>query len=333
MSKYESWFRPWLDHPGSWEVWQLEPDEKAILISCLGEAAKAAAETLRTRYGELAHISGAAGRVERLVEQGVSDEQLFHVALAISAFDHYEARVSSRRPEPGGTTNPTNRRRWSALRAYLMERVTGSVAANAAGSLQSRAIFASLADNWLPVEQISRRLKKQFDDSGLFTSVDVTLDLRPAVEGGREWLRMETTRTLAVIKDRLARRRPVPVEVLRDPTVSPNAAQVVVVYRLDELDDGWIGLACYDPVRATEPVGMRLSLAPDRFIIYDVPSNQPHAAPKGLRQLSVTPGMPPLFGLRRWLRWVLPWRLIWWLKRRLLIFSTRAKDLALQSPI
>ena len=206
MPRYESWLRPWLDHPGPWEVWQLEPDEEAALTALLNDAAASADETLRERYGDQAELFGAAELVRRLVNEGLPAEPLFHTALAIAAVDHYEACVTMRRPEPGGGTNPTNRKHWSALRPYLMERLQRSVAVNTAGSLESRAIFGCLADNWIPVEQISRQLKGQLDGSGLFTSVDVTLDLRPPVAGGRAWLRTETAETLTAVKERLAKR-------------------------------------------------------------------------------------------------------------------------------
>lgn len=297
-------------------------------MALVNDAAETANETLRARYGDQAELFGASRLIGQLIKEGLSVEPLFHAALAIAAVGHYEARVTMRRPQPGGSTNPTNRKHWSALRPYLMECVRRSVAADTAGSLESRTIFACLADNWIPVEQISRQLKRQFDDSGLFKSVEVALDLRPSVKAGREWLRAETMETLKVIKQRLARRRPVLIEVLRDPTESPSAAQMVVVYRLDEFDNDWLGLACYDPTRGPEPVGLRLLFSAGGLVIYDVPSDQAHVAPKGLRQLSVGAEPPPLFGLRHMLRWVLPWRVFWWLKRRWLIFSTRKRDRA-----
>jgi len=331
LSRFESWLRPWLDHPGLWEIWQLEPNEKAGLIALASDAAASANETLRARYGDQSELFGAAGLIARLVKEGPYDAPLFYAALAIAAVDHYESRVTMRRPEPAGDTNPTSRKHWSVLRPYLVERLRCSIAENTAGSLESRAIFACLADNWLPSEQISRQLKRQLDDSGLFKSVEVTLGLRPSVEGGREWLRAETRQTLKVIKVQLARRRPVLIEILRDPTVSPIAAQVIVVYRLDEFDDGWLELVCYDPARGAEATGFRLSLTADRFVIYDVPSDQARVAPKGIRCVTVTAAVPPLFGLRHKLRWFLPWRIFWWLKRRWLLFATRKQDRALRS--
>lgn len=304
----------------------METDEETALSAALQDAAAPAEAALHGLFGDQADVFGGGALVRHLAQRPVEAQPLFRAALAIAALDHYRARVSVPRAEPGGGTNPVNRDRWAVLRPYLMQRVRHGLQSNATDSLLWRAILGRVADNWVPTALIGRRLERHLMESGLFTSVAVDLDLRPPVPGGRVWLRAETAKTLETVKASLARRRPVLVELLRDPLASPAAAQWAVVYRMDTTEDGWTTLACYDPALGAAPLSLRLRLEDDALTVRESPAEEVGPAVKALRVITYAPAPPPLFGPRRRLRWLLPWGLFWYLKRRWQVFRSRKRE-------
>ena len=328
MARLESWFRPWLDDPGPWELWEPETSEQEALAAVLLSAAGPAKARLENDFAAEARRFGATALVDRLAAAPLEAEALFRIVLALAALDHYRARLAPPRPDPGGNTNPTNRKRWAALRPYLLRRLHAWAEANAAESLVWRAVAGRIADNWIPAEQISRGLERQLSQTGLFTSVAVDLDLKPPVPGGGVWLRARTAETLERIKAALEQRQPLAVEVLRDPLTAPAAAQILVIYRLEDRDDGWLSLAGYDPTTPDAPQRMKLQLGPEALRVREPQDGEGRPAVKGLRCIAAPPGEPPLFGWRRRLRGVLPWGFFWYLGRRWRLFRDRKRDRA-----
>jgi len=328
VARLESWFRPWLDDPGPWDPWEMEPPEAAAVAELLRGAAGPARERLESDFAAEARRFGATALADRLAATPAEPEALFRIVLALAAIDHYRARLAPPRPDPGGSTNATNRERWAALRPYLLRRLHAWAEDNAADSLIWRAVAGRIADNWIPAEQISRSLERQLSETGLFTSVAVDLDLKPPVPGGGAWVRARTAETLERIKAALAQRQPVAVEVLRDPLTAPAGAQVLVVYRLEDRGDGWLFLTGYDPATPGAPQRMRLQLGPEALRVREPQDSEGRPAVKGLRCIDAPPGEPPLFGWRRRLRRVLPWGLFWYLGRRWRLFRDRKRDRA-----
>lgn len=328
MPRYESWFRPWLDDPGPWPVWQMTPEEETAAAGLLREAVEPTCSQLKKTYGCEADTFGARDLVRRLADTAGATETLFRTALAIAAVDHYRARVTPRRPEPGGETNPVNRARWSRLQPFLMSRLTDCLRTNAEPALACCAISGRVAEQWISEAQLRHQLKQQLLDSDLFDSVEISIDLKLPVPGGDAWLHGETAKTLSAVRESLARRQPGVIEVLRDPATTPAAAQVLVVYRLEEAEDGWTTLACYDPAAEDGRCRLRLRQRGKRFVIRTQPASETLSAVSGLRLMDLAPARPPLFGLRRWLRWVLPWGPLWYVKRRCLVWYHRKREQA-----
>jgi len=328
VARLESWFRPWLDDPGPWDLWVLEPPEAAAVAERLRGAAGPAKARLENDFAAEARRFGAAALVDRLAAAPLEAEALFRIALALAAVDHYRARLAPPRPDPGGSTNPANRQRWAALRPYLLQRLQEWAEGNPADSLVWQAVAGRVADNWIPAEQISRGLERQLSQTGLFTSVAVELDLKPPVPGGGAWLRARTAETLERIRAALSRRQPLAVEVLRDPLTVPAAAQILVIYRLEDRDNGWLSLTGYDPATPDAPQRMELQFGPEALRVREPQDGEGRPAVKGLRCIAAPPGQPPLFGWRHRLRWVLPWGLFWYLGRRWRLFRDRKRDRA-----
>ncbi|MBD3618638.1 MAG: hypothetical protein HUJ28_04130 [Chromatiales bacterium] len=321
MRIYQSRFHPTLDDPGPWDVWQLSPGELAGLQALLKDAGIQAAHALLEQYGSQATLFDAPGLVRRLAGQPLDDDALpadalFHTALTLLAYDCYQARVPVPRPAAGGSTNPANRRHGATLRAWLLGRLQAWLQADAQGSLVARAIYARIPQDGLPTGQIARRLRKQVEDSRLFVNAEVNFELRPKIIGGPRWLQAETVHSLREMERKLHHGEPVLVELIRDAEASPATAQVVVVYRLEDAGDGWIGLWCYDPGQGTEPLALRLRSAPGHLIVYDATLVRERPAVKGIRLVAIGGTTPPRFGARRYTRWLFPWAVLWHLRRR-----------------
>lgn len=216
----------------------------------------------------------------------------------------------------GGSTNPSNRRRWARLHPWLLDRLQAWLQASSQGSLVARAIYARVPLDGLPTGQIARRLRKQVEDSGLFENAEMTFELRPRLVGGPRWLQADTAHSLREIELRLHAGDPALVELIRDPESSPATAQIVVVYRLEDAGDGCLGLWCYDASAGKQPLKLRLKSAPNKLIIYDDNPGEGRPAVKGIRLVALGKADPPRFGARRYMRWVFPWSILWWLERR-----------------
>ncbi len=328
MSVYESRFRPWLDDPAGWPDWMLTPEEAADFAADLAAAGAEAGERLTNLYGEQADTFGAAGLVEALAAQPLEAADLQAVALSIAAADYHRERLTVPRAEAGGITNPTNRPVWATLRPYLVARCRAALAAGGAEALQWRAILGRVPDNWLPAAQLTRALQQELNASGLFSEVEVTLELNPPVAGGGRWIAMQCRGALAELRKRFRERAPCLVELIRD--AEDAAPQWVVAYRLeDELSLGRDGvervrLWVYDPRRGGLPVSLRITLADDRIQAVETPAPEAAAAVKALRLIRLAPGEPPRFGWRRWFKSAHPWGVFWWLKRLWLLRFSRA---------
>ncbi|WP_193367149.1 hypothetical protein [Pelagibius marinus] len=328
MSFYESRFRPWLDDPAGWPDWLLTPEEAAGFAADQAAAGAEAAARLTNLYGEQADTFGAAGLVEALAAQSLDAADLQAVALAIAAADYHRERLPVPRAEVGGITNPRNRPVWEKLRPYLVARCRAALAAQGAEALQWRAILGRVPDNWLPAAQLTRALQQELNASGLFSEVEVTLELNPPVAGGGRWIAMQCRGTLAELRRRLPAREPCLVELIRD--AEDAAPQWAVAYRLeDELSLGRDGvervrLWFHDPRRGGAEVSLRITLADDRIQAVETPAPEAGAAVKALRLVKLEPGEPPRFGWRRWFRRAHPWGAFWWLKRLWLLRFSRA---------
>jgi len=332
----QSRFRPWLDHlgidgPGAWPDWELDTGEEAAVAAALAAGAAEAAERLTNLYGKESATFGATALVAALGAQPLPPRDLQRAALAIAACDHHRLRLDLPRAAAGGLTSRANRRRWQALRPYLVARAQAMVEANATDALMWRAIFGRIADNWMPVAQLTRAIHQELSASGLFDDVQVTLELNPPVAGGGRWVAMQCKSALAALRKRLAAREACLVELIRDAEVDPPAVDLVVAWRLeDELTLGRDGvdrvrLWIYDPRRGGVGASLRLTLAEDGVQAVEMPAAKDLPSVKALRLVRLADADPPIFGWRRWLAAVHPWGCLWWLKRQVLLFTTRGR--------
>lgn len=323
MPRYQSWFRPWLDHPGPWDPWNLTAEEMDAVAALLPAAGAQARQRLRDLYGEQANRFGGLALVERLSTESLRADDLFRLALVLLAVDHYGARMAVPQPAAGGSTNQVNVDRWAALQPYLLERLRDHLSASAADSLVARAVLGSIGENWIPTAQIGRQLQQQIMASGFVASVEVALDLRLPNPGGGAWLRAETAKTLEATRVLLADRRPAVVEVLRDPMAPPTAAQILVVYHLETTQAG-TKLTCYDPEAVATPCRLRVNLNDDDANFQESPANESRPSIKALRLIAPQPVAPDVLGASRWWHWL--GGLWWYLKRRWLVFRHRRRD-------
>lgn len=334
MSTYESRFRPWLDDLGSWPDWQLQSDESSVFVDDIAVAGQEAANHLTELYGSKADVFGAGTHIEDMASQLPDEEAMQAMAIAIAACDHYNARVTVPRVSVGGLTNSANSKRWQTLRPYLVKRCQETLCRAAAQSMLWRSILARMPDNWLPTAQLTRALRRQLDESGMFKEFEVALDLKAPVPGGERWIAMQCAATVAALRTRLKAREACLVELIRDPGSGPLAAQFVVVYRMhdeigtdEETGSGRVTLSCYEPTLGGAVYRLQLALTGERVVFrsFDEPRDV-RPAVKALRLVALDTVEPPLFGWRRRLRAILPWRPLWWVKRVLLLFVLRERE-------
>ncbi|GAB4229365.1 MAG: hypothetical protein Tsb0032_36060 [Kiloniellaceae bacterium] len=336
MSRYECRFRPWLDDFTGWPAWELSAEEARGFADDLNADADLADERLANLYGEKAESFGAAQLVGALRTQAPAEADLEAAAAALAACEYHVRRATPPRAAPGGTTNPGNRAKWEKLRPYQVARCRAVLRDNGADALQWRAILGRVPDNWLPAAQLTRALQQELNASGLFSDVEVTLELNPPVAGGGRWIAMQVRGALKELRRRLEEREPCLVELIRDPESA--ATEWAVAYRLeDELSLGRDGvervrLWLYDPRRGGQEVSLRLTLADDRIQAVEHPAPEASPAVKALRLVRLSPGTPPLFGWRGWLRGAHPWGAFWWLKRRWLLRFSRISSLKPHDP-
>ena len=296
------------------------------MASMLEAASDTAVASLRSEYGMGALLFGAPAVVQRLAGMPVEDDSLFRAARAIAAVDYHRLRSAPPRFQPGGSTNPFNRKRWSELGPYLRTRLGQVLPDYVAGSLLARAVFTSTTDDRPTADEIGRRVKRQFDATNMFESVQVDVQIPASTVGGAAWLRDETLGDLERARTALADNTPVLLEVIRDPMAAPLSAQLVVLFRIDESGGDRMRLSCYDPALADRLVRFDLWIGADTLKIYDADLDDERVAPKGLRFVALPDATPPLFGLRRYTRRLLPWRLSWRLKRRWQTLAMRKRE-------
>ncbi len=332
MSAAASRFRPWLDDPGPWPDWRLEAGEQQAFAAALTAGAALAAERLSNLYGAQAETFGATALVRALAAQALSESDLQSAALVIAAADHHHARLDVPRLGAGGLTDPANRKRWHQLRPYLVARALVMLQDNAADALMWRAIFGRVAEDWVPVAQLTRAIHQELSASGLFSDVQVTLELNPPVAGGGRWIALQSKGALAELRRRLRSREACLVELIRDAEAAPPAIELAVAYRLeDELTLGRDGvervrLWLYDPRRGDAAVSLRLTLAEDRLQAIELPAAEGRPAVKALRLVKLAVVEAPFTGWRRWLRPVHPWGALWWLRRVCRLVLTRKRE-------
>ncbi len=182
------------------------------------------------------------------------------------------------------------------------------------GSLLTRALLDRMPAEWLPLTRLNRSVAKRLMSSGLYDSVNVELDVRPAAEGGSQRLDRETGLALSKVWESLGQRRPAVVELLGDTEAWVPTSHLVVVLREEREDTGWRNLAVWDPRLGTSPVRLRVGQI-DGVWTLGHEGDRAYPRPRGLRWCGVGRTAPPLRGLRRLMPW-LPWRWLWRLRRR-----------------
>jgi len=320
------------DDPGSWPAWEATAAEDAGFAEALAEGGRLACERLTNLYGAHSDTFGAVNLARAMAARPLPQKDLQRAALVLAACDYHRLRLASPLPAPGGPTKPANAERWRVLRPYLVQRATGLLRDNAADALMWRAIFARVADNWVPVAQLTRALQQELNASDLFENVEVTLELNPPVAGGGRWIAMQAKGALAELRRRLARREACPVELIRDAEDDLPAVDLAVVYRLEEeLSLGRDGvervrLWLYDPRRGETPVSLRVTLADDGIQAVEQPADPGRPSVKALRLVTLGAAEPPIAGWRRRFRSIHPWGCVWWLRRLVMLVLTRGQE-------
>jgi len=313
--KLSSWFRPWLDGLGDWPTQELDDEDAGRMQETLQAAGQQAVDRLNAMFGAVSEGFGADSVARSMAVLPNDRVQALALARAATSLDYHFYRASPPRPEPGGLTNPSNRSVWQDLEPHIKRRLPALLATGAADSIVWRTIFNRIPRDWVRASTIERALERQFAGSDAFVSVHVETDLRPPETGGEAWIAEHTERSLAEIESQLKAHRPCLVELIRGTVRSPTAADAVVVYALQRKGESAIRLACYDPRVGDGRLDLAVEKSDTGFHFRE--SGRPDDLPsvKALRVWRFEPATPPLFGLRRHLDSLLPWRLFWGVRR------------------
>ena len=315
MTAGTTWFRPALDDLGPWEDWTLTPEELLTLQQAQSGAAADAIGQLRRHFGRTAAVFGAEALADRLGQQPIDEAAAFSLAKAIAALDYFSARANPPRPSAGGLTHPGNRRRWVRLRQHLLMRARLALAEGGGGSILWHSILGRVPRNWIPVPILQRSMAAGLSLTGPYAAIDVRLHLAADPPGGLSWLAEQTGRTIAAVEVALKRGKPSLVELVRADEPAPSAVTVILVYGMDKTSDGNRRLQVHHPETGRNARLLYRSPTAGNGRITMVPDDQDRSTILALRHLPIEPAKAPLFGARRYLFWLLPWRMLWWIRR------------------
>ena len=323
MTAGTSWFRPELDDLGPWEDWTLTAEETRALQGAQSAAAAAAIGELRRLFGRAASVFGAETLAERLGRQPIDAAAAFSLAKVIAALDYFEARARPPQLSAGGTTHPGNRRRWVRLRKHLLSRAHAALADDSRLSILWHSVLGRVPENWLAAPVLQRSMAAGLAQSGAYTTIDVHLDLAVDPPGGMRWLADRTQEAIAAIEAALKRGKPSLVELIRADEPAPSAAAVVLAYGLEKTTNGGHHLRVHHPQTGRHGHLLCRPSTAGACRITTTPDDQDGSAVLALRHLPIEPAKPPLFGPRRYLFWLLPWRTLWWVRRWIVLTFRR----------
>ncbi len=286
----------------------------------IAHAAADARETLSTLYPAAARYWGALDHVAELATTcaaGCSPEAM---APVLACRDHFMNRALPPRPHAGGTTNSDNTVAWQRLLPYLNQCVLPALHGNCAESFVWRAILARIPEPWIPTDAIVKRLMRRFGGTSSVGILDIRLRIAGSASGGLRWIAEAICRTLADIDRALSRGCPAIIEIITDPWSPPLGDRVVLVHRMTAFETDSFRLDCHDPAIQDGRLRLTIRLSPDRAHIEGYPRTGDQPSIQAIRFWHGAAVEPPYFGLRRYVRWGVPWFLIWrcrrWLRRR-----------------
>lgn len=328
MTIFRSRFRPHLDDPGAWQEWELEPAELELVHKALETAAEQTVARLRSMFGEFSCVFGADALARSLAASPVAVDRALVLAKAVTALDYHLYRAAPPRPSPGGLTSRSNRKTWKRLRPHFLERLLGLIKSDVWQSLLWRSVYQRIPETWLPVALVERAFESKLVRLGPYKSIEVELDLNLPSSGGLAWIRENVAQSIEFIERALRERRPVLIELIRTAASSPLDADTLVVYCVEKTQSGDLRMLCYDPADAKHAVHID-AVSGEALCIRDSNRDADRPTVKALRVYSIDAVRPPLFGVRRYLDRLLPWKLFWSLKRRIVLLLEGWRDLDL----
>ena len=205
----------------------------------------------------------------------------------------------------------------------MLKRLSAALALEAANAIFEQCVFARVPTERIPTATFERSLAAALAGNAGYSSVDITLDIDQEPRGGIVWLDTQSREALEAVSRAISDRRACLLELLRAAGTAPSALEIVVAYALDRTIDAetLTRLRIWDPRSGRERC-LDVAKQPDgglRYIESGIDGrpidDDERLSIKALRAWKVPESAPPLFGLRRILRWQPPWRAAWWLKR------------------
>jgi hypothetical protein len=307
-------FRPEFDAVAPREPWTLDPSERERLARLQAEAGQAAAARLQGLFGRASALFGAQDLAQRIGQTAIEPAKAFDLAVTIATLDYFAVRAVPPRPDDS--------RRWRRLRAHLLARLGDCLEGEAPDAVVWRCILGRVPGVWIPIPVLERSIAAAAARIPTFRSVTVELDIPLDPPGGLLWLGRQSRRAIDRLSASLGRGKPAVVELIRDAETPPASAELVIAFAMDEGEDGALRFRCWDPaagrartLAVLTPDGSGGSSEPGPLVAEDEETAPDRPTVKAVRLWELPPAVPPLFGARRYLFWLLPWRVFWWIRR------------------
>lgn len=154
----------------------------------VGPCAQKACEILNPQFGDALLLYGIPELIRNLIDTLDLAPACARAGLVCSCLDFFYARL---RPP---TADEICRSESSAekLRNYVRRRALESVAAGFPKMMAWLAVLQGIPEQWIPSKTISKRLQDLIGRMKITAQVEVALDLRSPIPGGRNWLRRES---------------------------------------------------------------------------------------------------------------------------------------------
>lgn len=303
------------DLPKFYSAWTIDSSDKEGITVILKNALVTAKHTLRHHYYLAAQLYGALNVIDDHLHVDITDNTLRGLMVSLYVLDYYTNRCTPPQFQPGMLTTPYNQAIWKRLQPYFNQRLSAALHENLTESLIWRAIIFRIPNNWIPDRVVAERTQIFLSQGTDTARVEVCAKLHMPYPGGMNWwrahLKEETTYLCRQIKNNI----PVLLDVFTEPREVMNGQQFLIARSIQNIGDSELDIHCINM-----PEGQHLKLrisntneSPE--ILSSTDTNETRLV-FAFRCWRIPQATPPLFGLRRYTRYLFPWSLLWRYRHR-----------------
>jgi len=303
-------FHPSIDGFALSHDWRLEQSEiqqtQAILDSALSETLT----YLRQTYKGAVEAYEIEEWFKNWLEIGLPEHSFLNTGLLYAVLDHYYARYFLPK-----RLKKSNSKRALKFRAYLVRRILDSLRANAAEQLKTVAISKFMPDSWVREDKIKHAIRDELESIGVYGKPEVEFDLQ-IPRSGKHWFRDKTIEEWEKLKTHLDECKPLPITCITKAGSYSHIYKTVIAYDYNLVKQDVVEILVYELDNQTMDGRVRFNLKPSM-------GRRPlHGEIEGFYLENYEPIPVPVSLWLRIVHFILPWTLIWYIKR-LIFFMIR----------